>query len=106
MGNNTPLAKVLTDFQPKRLKLEGIIAERLESMQIFAVATISSHISATKRRREKSLGTNIDTIPTNMCTDFQIKRCIPKGAIVKKVLNAQIYSHRIFCHCIIFKANL
>ena len=42
------------------------------------------HISsATKRRRTKSLATNIQTIPRNMPTNFEPKRLKPKFDIVK-----------------------
>ena len=42
------------------------------------------HICATKRRRTKSLVTNIGTISRNMLTNFELKRLKPKLDIVEK----------------------
>ena len=43
-----------------------------------------AHISATKRRRTESFGTNIGTISTHVCTNFQLKRLEPKADIVNR----------------------
>ena len=46
-----------------------------------------AHISATKRRRTESFGTNIGSISTHVCTNFQLKRLEPKADIVNKPEN-------------------
>ena len=52
-----------------------------------ACAPEFAHICARKRRRAKSLATNIGTIPKNMSTNFQLKRLKLILSIVEKPEN-------------------
>ena len=52
-----------------------------------ACAPEFAHICAKKRRRAKPLATNIETIPKNMSTNFQLKQLKLKLDIVEKPEN-------------------
>ena len=63
------------------------IASSRRYAQKCACAPEFAHIYARKRRRAKSLTTNIGTIPKNMSTNFQIKRLKLNLDIVEKPEN-------------------
>ena len=73
-------------FVAKDFDRDCFVASRRYA-QKCACAPEFAHIYARKRRRAKSLTTNIGTIPKNMSTNFQIKRLKLNLDIVEKPEN-------------------
>ena len=71
-------------FVAKDFVRDGFVAQLRAKMCMCA----GIRACASKRRRAKSLATNIGTIPKNMSTNFQLKQLKLKVDIVEKLTDS------------------